>query len=906
MRKTKYHIYLEILGFKKLTKEIAKKSGFYEDVIIQKFISNPLQKELEAIKRKGFPVFMGKSEIEGSDNFILIVDDVETAFEILQKITRIKIPHKDYMFIPLEIGLDMQKIDESIQVDSINRKEIIDFLKNDIINPYHNYYKEELGGEIKETAVLLTQRVFDNLDPLDKKYCRRILYKKKTFSVADLEKIQQRYKVLKFLDKIERKHNKLYSRIDDLYVTPLEYDEVKATLNKDKIVFITGSVECGKRYTAVRFLWEYYQNYGYEPVWIKRGEEKQRTTVRERLEEIKRELIPHHIICFENPFRKTKYKKRESLKREIEAIIELVREINDVFVIITSGEEVFKEFEEGNLSAYDLKEFEKKLNIKKPSYDYERRKELLLKWAKEENCKWVKDDDLKKIVLKSLEYKKNLPTPLSITDFAIATRNITIKDELKEKIKEKSKKTVKAFAEEIKNMTDDKILFLLFPFICSYFTTDVVQAEYEELVEELKIKKAWKFNRVLNWFKDNKIVAGENIAFSHPSYYEAFKYLFFKDIYITRIKEIFSKLLTKLSYKGEFVEVVAGAVAANFDKLPEDVRKLLFGLSDKGDRAVALAIEDNFDELPENVRNKLLFKLSKKDKAVESVIWTITDNFDKLPEDIRNLLFEVSNKDARAVALAITDNFDKLPEGVRNKLLLKLSEMGEAAETVALILADNFYEFHRDLRNKLLFKLSEKEEAAGAIAWAIAANFDKLPEDVRKLLFELSDKEEAVETIVLAIIDNFDKLPEDVRNLLFKLFEKEQAAEPVALAITDNFDKLPEDVRNLLFKLSEKEETASAVAWAIEVNFDKLPENIRKLLDRLQKPFKKGKNMSKDFEAYLKLDKTGLANKYVVIVNGKLVDKGEDIEKMLEKVKKQYPNKIPFVAKVPDERMLIL
>jgi len=64
--------------------------------------------------------------------------------------------------------------------------------------------------------------------------------------------------------------------------------------------------------------------------------------------------------------------------------------------------------------------------------------------------------------------------------------------------------------------------------------------------------------------------------------------------------------------------------------------------------------------------------------------------------------------------------------------------------------------------------------------------------------------------------------------------------------------------------------------------------------------------MPKNFEAYLKLDKTGLENKYIIIVNGKVVDKGEDIENMLDRVRRKYPNEVPFVAKVPDERILIL
>lgn len=64
--------------------------------------------------------------------------------------------------------------------------------------------------------------------------------------------------------------------------------------------------------------------------------------------------------------------------------------------------------------------------------------------------------------------------------------------------------------------------------------------------------------------------------------------------------------------------------------------------------------------------------------------------------------------------------------------------------------------------------------------------------------------------------------------------------------------------------------------------------------------------MTRNFEAYCRLDKTGLENKYVVIVHGEVVAKGEDIEDMLEKVRKKYPDEIPFVAKVPDEKLLIL
>jgi hypothetical protein len=48
--------------------------------------------------------------------------------------------------------------------------------------------------------------------------------------------------------------------------------------------------------------------------------------------------------------------------------------------------------------------------------------------------------------------------------------------------------------------------------------------------------------------------------------------------------------------------------------------------------------------------------------------------------------------------------------------------------------------------------------------------------------------------------------------------------------------------------------------------------------------------MSKNFDAYIALDKTGLENKYVIIVNGDVVAKGEHIEELLDSVRQEYPH----------------
>src|SRR5262249_15375988 len=98
-------------------------------------------------------------------------------------------------------------------------------------------------------------------------------------------------RIKEFLRKIGLEEGSIwYQRIDDVYVTPIEYDEIKDALEKDRIIFITGPREYGKTYTAIRLLWEYY-NKGYEPKYIQTREEE-KGKVRERLAVIEVELRP--------------------------------------------------------------------------------------------------------------------------------------------------------------------------------------------------------------------------------------------------------------------------------------------------------------------------------------------------------------------------------------------------------------------------------------------------------------------------------------------------------------------------------------------------------------------------------------------------------------------------------------
>ena len=273
MKKKKYLIYVDILGFESKAREMAAKTGVSEDLVRENLFTAPLEKKLKEIDNKKM-LSEGYSVIEGTDDYVLVVDEIQTAFEVVGELLKLK-------HIPFEIGVGRQEFDDDIDMNPKNRKETIAFLKDDIINPYRRYYKNKHCNSIKETFLLFTEKVFDDLEPLDKIYCEKICYEK-TFFVVNVKKIQQRCKVFDFLRKIGYPGSRWYGRIDEVYVPPVEYDDIEETLKNKRIVFITGTQEYGKTYTAIRLMWEFY-NKGYTPKWIKGGEEKERVTVRERL-----------------------------------------------------------------------------------------------------------------------------------------------------------------------------------------------------------------------------------------------------------------------------------------------------------------------------------------------------------------------------------------------------------------------------------------------------------------------------------------------------------------------------------------------------------------------------------------------------------------------------------------------
>lgn len=63
---------------------------------------------------------------------------------------------------------------------------------------------------------------------------------------------------------------------------------------------------------------------------------------------------------------------------------------------------------------------------------------------------------------------------------------------------------------------------------------------------------------------------------------------------------------------------------------------------------------------------------------------------------------------------------------------------------------------------------------------------------------------------------------------------------------------------------------------------------------------------SKNFQAFSEIDRERYRDNYIIIIDGKVKFWGKDIKRMLKEARKKYPDKIPLVAKIPKEEVMVL
>lgn len=178
------------------------------------------------------------------------------------------------------------------------------------------------------------------------------------------------------------------------------YDEIKNKLKKDGIVLIIGSHEYGKTYTATRLFCEFLSK-GFEPRWIKGGEGSERYAFRQVFRNISTKSDVKFICHLEDPFGKTKYEQKIDLKRDICDIIDISRKKSNIFLILTSRETAFREFEEKELENNFIRKFffERNVNVRKLSQSYEKGINILEMWAEKEYFSEIEENPLRCSIL---------------------------------------------------------------------------------------------------------------------------------------------------------------------------------------------------------------------------------------------------------------------------------------------------------------------------------------------------------------------------------------------------------------------------------------------------------------------------------------------------------------------------
>jgi hypothetical protein len=66
----KYYIFLDILGFDALPRELALRTEFEEDFIREQCFSQPTERQIKKIEQKGYDV------IRGTDNWVILVNNL--------------------------------------------------------------------------------------------------------------------------------------------------------------------------------------------------------------------------------------------------------------------------------------------------------------------------------------------------------------------------------------------------------------------------------------------------------------------------------------------------------------------------------------------------------------------------------------------------------------------------------------------------------------------------------------------------------------------------------------------------------------------------------------------------------------------------------------------------------------
>lgn len=311
-----------------------------------------------------------------------------------------------------------------------------------------------------------------------------------------------------------------YSRISELFVPPREYPLILDVLERSKLVFIVGDPGLGKTYTAVQLLKHYYQK-GYKPSWWVGLERKDRAEQRKTLEHFQPK--PMEIVYFEDPFGRTVFENRDSLRRAFRPILDSLTSL-DARVVVTSRREVFEQFLNEAVSSDELRALSADMNIVSPSYDPDRLYEMFRKLNSHAEHP-ISDADSSEI--EAVIRSGHIATPLALFDLAHSTASASGREEILQRVRRRGLEQVQLFGEEIVACPDSTKLVLALVFLFGAHPVSLLHQAYETAATSIGLRP----NRIPTLMEELRAQKGHRIEqfgartllwrFVHPLYEEA-------------------------------------------------------------------------------------------------------------------------------------------------------------------------------------------------------------------------------------------------------------------------------------------------------------------------------------------------------------------------------------------------
>ncbi|MFC1800711.1 restriction endonuclease [Nanoarchaeota archaeon] len=535
-----------------------------------------------------------------------------------------------------------------------------------------------------------------------------------------------------FLRKLGREHDigneqSRYWKMEDLYVPPREYLEIREKLENNGIVFIIGDPCIGKTYTAVHLMFQSFKEQSLDPSWIfgKSDDRSERDVMRNVSKMIKQmgasyfldiyaEYIkPNSITYIEDPFGKTNLEEAELIKSQrifdMKELIELVKNRaqgqKESRVIVTSRRGIFERAlsDDPSIREYVV---ELRENVDMASYDDETKAKLFGTYINAFNPAWSQDENKKAKIIEAATPK--LTTPMGIWRFVEKSMDLE-EIENPEAFAKRRNNILKDYVREMELMDKDEQLYLILAGM--ELGSENIARAYNELVGMLGLEKSKSIEECVK-INSGKVDLKAWDNFTHPIYGEALNKFIEGEG-----SDILAKACWELKDSENFVlrSTIGRAVADNYQNLPDWKDSALRMLA--GENLVSYAVLRNYQKMPQLARD--IVRELANDAGVfvrTGLAYAIGEYYQETPELGDEVLKKLADDSSvwvkSAVAKAIIQNYPAMPkwkDEVIRELTRRIAGDSDAGIRKSVANAMKDYEVPPNLKEDLERILKENE-----------------------------------------------------------------------------------------------------------------------------------------------------------------------------------------------------